>query len=69
MAIVLKTYLQKVADKKDIATVIIPVLLGLLWLYSPPAVFFIGTAFAAYSLQPGRNIPLSPSPENKVNWH
>jgi hypothetical protein len=33
MTIVLKTYLQKVADKKDITVVIIPTLLGLLWLY------------------------------------
>ncbi|MFT6349759.1 MAG: hypothetical protein ACJAYB_002794 [Psychromonas sp.] len=33
MTIVLKTYLQKVADKKDITVVIISTLLGLLWLY------------------------------------
>jgi len=63
MAIALKTYFQKIADKKDIAAtmsvsftinhiaaVIIPALLGLLWLHSPQAVFFIRTGFAACSL-------------------
>jgi MFS family permease len=82
MAIALKTYFQKIADKKDIAAtmsvsftinhiaaVIIPALLGLLWLHSPQAVFFIGTGFAACSLVLARNIPLSPSQGNEVNWH
>lgn len=81
MAIALKTYFQKIADKKDIAAtmsvsftinhiaaVIIPALLGLLWLHSPQAVFFIGTGFAVCSLLLARNIPLSPSQGNEVNW-
>ncbi|MFT6926759.1 MAG: MFS family permease [Psychromonas sp.] len=81
MAIALKTYFQKIADKKDIAAtmsvsftinhiaaVFIPALLGLLWLHSPQAVFFIGTGIAVCSLLLARNIPLSPSQGNEVNW-
>ncbi|WP_076410151.1 MFS transporter [Shewanella sp. UCD-KL12] len=81
MAIAIKTYFQKIADGKDIAAtmsvsftinhiaaVVIPALLGLLWLYSPQAVFYIGAGFAACSLLLARNIPSSPQPGNEVNW-
>ena len=81
MAIAIKTYFQKIADGKDIAStmsvsftinhiaaVVIPVLLGLLWLYSPQAVFYIGASFAACSLMLARNIPNAPSQGNEVNW-
>ena len=57
MAIALKTYFQKIADPKDlasasavsftinhIAAVFLPAILGLIWLYSPSLVFFIGAS-------------------------
>ncbi|WP_372882859.1 MFS transporter [Psychromonas sp.] len=82
MAIALKTYFQKIADSKDIAAsmsvsftinhiaaVIIPALLGLLWLYSPQGVFYIGAGFAVCSLVLARNIPVSPAQGNEVNWN
>ncbi len=81
MAIAIKTYFQKIADNKDIAAtmsvsftinhiaaVVIPVLLGLLWLHSPQAVFYIGAGFAVCSLLLARNIPTTPTQGNEVNW-
>lgn len=81
MAIAIKTYFQKIADSKDIAAtmsvsftinhiaaVVIPALLGLLWLYSPQAVFYIGAGFAVCSLLLARNIPTTPTQGNEVNW-
>lgn len=63
MAIAVKTYFQKIADPKDIAAtagisftinhiaaVVIPALLGILWLKSPQSVFLIGSGIAACSL-------------------
>lgn len=59
IAIALKTYFQKIADPKDIAVtsgvasainhiaaVFLPVTLGIVWIYSTSAVFFIGAAIA-----------------------
>jgi len=59
IAIALKTYFQKIADPKDIAVtsgvastinhiaaVFLPVTLGIVWIYSHSAVFFIGAAIA-----------------------
>ncbi|MEI6859452.1 MAG: MFS transporter [Shewanella sp.] len=82
MAIAIKTYFQKIADGKDIAAtmsvsftinhiaaVVIPVLLGLIWIYSPQAVFYIGAGFAVCSLILARNIPSFPSQGNEANWH
>jgi len=81
MAIAIKTYFQKIADRKDIAAtmsvsftinhiaaVVIPVLLGLLWLHSPQAVFYIGAGFAVCSLLLASNIPTTPTQGNEVNW-
>jgi hypothetical protein len=81
MAIAIKTYFQKIADSKDIAAtmsvsftinhiaaVVIPALLGLLWLHSPEAVFYIGAGFAVCSLVLARNIPSAPAQGNEVNW-
>lgn len=81
MAIAIKTYFQKIADGKDIAAtmsvsftinhiaaVVIPALLGLLWLHSPEAVFYIGAGFAVCSLILARNIPSAPSQGNEVIW-
>ncbi|MDG1732715.1 MAG: MFS transporter [Thalassotalea sp.] len=63
MAIAIKTYFQKIADPKDIASnagvsftinhiaaVFIPVLFGMLWLYQPSWVFFAGAGIALCSL-------------------
>lgn len=63
MAIAVKTYFQKIADPKDIAAtagisftinhiaaVVIPALLGVVWLNSPKIVFLIGAAIACCSL-------------------
>ncbi|GIU37155.1 MFS transporter [Shewanella colwelliana] len=81
MAIAIKTYFQKIAAPKDIAAtmsvsftinhiaaVVIPVLLGLLWLESNKMVFFIGVGFAVCSLILALNIPRHPDQENNVTW-
>ncbi len=79
LAIAIKTYFQKIADPKDIAStagvsftinhiaaVVIPALLGMLWLVSPGSVFFIGAGFAACSLLLSRLVPLVPQPGYEV---
>ncbi len=79
MAIAMKTYLQKIADPKElastagvsftinhIAAVVIPALLGIVWLSSPMLVFFIGAGFACCSLLLALNIPFIPKPGNEV---
>lgn len=82
MAIAIKTYFQKIADPKDIAAtmsvsftinhiaaVVIPVLLGVLWLSSPAAVFYIGAGLAACSLLLARLVPKAPAPGRELSWH
>jgi hypothetical protein len=72
-AIALKTYFQKIADPKDIATalavsftinhiaaVFLPVLLGLVWLYSSSLVFIIGSFIALLSFGLSFLIPKNP---------
>ncbi|GAB5381357.1 MAG: MFS transporter [Aliiglaciecola sp.] len=79
MAIAMKTYFQKIADHKDIAStagvsftinhiaaVVIPALLGIVWLTSPKSVFFIGAGFALCSLLLALNIPKNPAWGNEV---
>lgn len=81
MAIAMKTYFQKIADSKDIAAtmsvsftinhiaaVVIPVLLGLMWLSDPALVFYIGAGFAVCSLVLALNVPRHPSPGNETQW-
>jgi predicted MFS family arabinose efflux permease len=81
MAIAIKTYFQKIADPGDIAgnagvsytinhiaAVIIPALLGVVWLTSPTAVFLTGTAFALMSLILARLIPSHPVPGGETRW-
>lgn len=76
MAIAVKTYFQKIADQKDfastagvsftinhIAAVVIPALLGIIWLKSPSMVFYIGAGFA---LCLAMNIPNRPREGNEV---
>ncbi|WP_320033464.1 MFS transporter [Halarcobacter sp.] len=73
MAIALKTYFQKIADPKDIASasavsftinhiaaVFLPFALGLLWLYSNSLVFIIGAAIAVISFILSFLIPRDP---------
>jgi len=79
MAIAIHTYFQKIADPKDIAAtsgvsftinhiaaVVIPVLLGLVWLYSPAGVFLFGASLAIVSLILARKIPDFPAPGQEV---
>jgi hypothetical protein len=73
MAIALKSYLKKIADPADmaatagvsfsinhIAAVILPFVLGLVWVVSPPMVFIIGAMFAIASLVLSQMIPGAP---------
>ncbi|HEX9792307.1 MAG TPA: MFS transporter, partial [Kiloniellales bacterium] len=79
MAIAIKTYFQKIADPRDIAptaavaftinhiaAVILPAVLGLLWLVSPAAVFLTGTGFAIGSLLLSQLIPPRPEAGNET---
>lgn len=78
-AIGIKSYFQKIADPKDIAStasvsftishiaaVVIPALFGLIWIYSPATVFLAGTGFAVCSLLLSFNIPLDPKEGNET---
>jgi hypothetical protein len=63
MAIAIKTFFQKIADPADIASsagvsfsinhiaaVVLPAVLGLIWIVNPALVFYIGAGLAAVSL-------------------
>ena len=82
LALALKTYFQKIADPADIAptaavaftinhiaAVGLPVPLGLLWLFSPGAVFLLAAGMAATSLCLALLIPRHPVPghETRLN--
>ena len=69
-----KTYFQKIADPADmastagvaftinhIAAVVLPALMGLLWLVSPPLVFIVGAMMAVISLLLARWVPTNPA--------
>ncbi|MDA1074217.1 MAG: MFS transporter [Proteobacteria bacterium] len=77
--IAVSTYFQKIADPADIASnagvsftinhiaaVVIPVLLGFVWIVSPAAVFLTGASFAVCSLILAQNVPRRPAPGNEV---
>ena len=79
LAFALKTYFQKIADPQDIAptaavaftinhiaAVFLPVLLGLLWLSSPAAVFLLAAGFAGISLSLALLIPRHPAPGHET---
>ncbi|MFY0618322.1 MFS transporter [Shimia sp.] len=79
LALALKTYFQKIADPEDmaptaavaftinhIAAVFLPVLLGLLWLASPGAVFVLAAAMAGISLALALLIPRHPEKGNET---
>lgn len=79
LALALKTYFQKIADPGDIAptaavaftinhiaAVFLPVALGLLWLVSPAAVFFLAAGMAGISFILAMMIPRHPAPGNET---
>lgn len=81
LAIAVSTYFQKIAEPEDIAgtasvsftinhiaAVVIPALLGLVWVASPTAVFMVGVGFACLSLICSLNIPSQPDTDNAVVW-
>jgi hypothetical protein len=81
LAIAMKTYFQKIADPRDIAAtasvsftinhiaaVVIPALLGILWLSSPSIVFYIGAGFAMCSLVLAWLLPLRPEQGNETRF-
>ena len=81
IAIAMKTYFQKIADPADIAptagvaftinhiaAVFIPVLFGLIWLWSPTAVFLAGAGMAFLSLILARMVPTLPEAGNEFAW-
>lgn len=81
IAIAIKTYFQKISDPADIAptagvaftinhiaAVFIPVIFGLVWLYSPTAVFLAGAGMAAVSLFLSTLIPNNPDDGREVDW-
>mgnify|MGYP003387995825 FL=1 len=76
MAIAIKTYFQKIADPADIAAtssisftinhiaaVVLPAVLGLVWVINHSAVFLIGAAIACASLVLSQLIPDHPRPD------
>ena len=79
LAIAITTYFQKIADPKDmasnagvsftinhIAAIVVPALLGLVWMWSHSLVFYIGAIFALLSLIAAQFIPKAPSQDNET---
>ena len=79
LAIAIDTYFQKIADRADIAStagvsftinhiaaVLLPVVMGMIWLFSPTAVFLTGAVLAAISLYLSFRVPRHPEPGNEV---
>lgn len=79
LALALKTYFQKIADPHDIAptaavaftinhiaAVFLPVLLGLLWLVSPAAVFVLAAGMASVSFALALLIPRHPAKSHET---
>ncbi|WP_298972144.1 MFS transporter [uncultured Roseobacter sp.] len=79
LALAMKTYFQKIGDPGDIAptaavaftinhiaAVFLPVMLGLMWLVSPAAVFFLAAAMAGVSLILATLIPRHPEAGNET---
>lgn len=77
VAIAMKTYFQKIADPKDIAStsgvvftishiaaIVLPAAYGFLWIISPSAVFLSGAALAGVSLVLALLVPRMPTPDN-----
>lgn len=79
LSIAINTYFQKISDPRDIAAtasvsftinhiaaVVLPALLGIVWLSSPSTVFFIGAAIAVASLALSFCIPDQPDAGNET---
>ena len=79
LALALKTYFQKIGAPGDmaptaavaftinhIAAVVLPVLLGLLWLVSPAAVFLLAATMASVSFMLATLIPRHPEAGNET---
>lgn len=79
LALAIKTYFQKIGDPGDIAptaavaftinhiaAVFLPVLLGLLWLVSPAAVFLMAAGMAGVSMALAMLIPRHPEKGNET---
>ena len=79
MAIAIKTYFQKIADPADIsatagisftinhiAAVVLPALLGLVWVINHSAVFVVGACIACGSLLLSQLIPDIPATGNEI---
>ena len=79
MMIAQKTYLQKIALKEDlasttavaftinhIAAVFLPVVLGYVWIISPPLVFILAAFLALSSLLISFAVPENPTPGNET---
>jgi predicted MFS family arabinose efflux permease len=73
MAIALKSYFKKIADPADIAStagvsfsinhiaaVVLPIALGLVWIYSTALVFIVGAGIAMMSLILSQMVPIQP---------
>ncbi len=82
LAIAIKTYFQKIAKPEDIASsagvsfsinhiaaVIIPALLGMVWIINSSWVFYIGAGFAVCSLLLSHQIPLQPAQGVELRKH
>jgi len=80
LAISIKSYFQKIADRADIAStagvsftinhiaaVVIPAAFGLLWLISPSFVFLAGAAMATISFVLARLVPRHPREGHEVH--
>ncbi|GAB1620998.1 MFS transporter [Agarivorans albus] len=81
MAIAIKSYFQKIADPADIASsagvsftinhiaaVVLPALLGFVWLYSSSLVFWIGAGIAVASLAFSFLVPRHPDQHQETTW-
>ncbi|WP_286234458.1 MFS transporter [Thalassotalea sediminis] len=81
LAIAIKTYFQKIAAPEDIAAtagvsfsinhiaaVVIPALLGLVWITNSSWVFYIGAGFAFCSLVLSHFIPNQPQQGTELKW-
>ena len=81
LAIAIKTYFQKIADPRDIAStaavgftinhiaaVVIPAVFGLVWLVSPSAVFLAGAGLAAASAVLAAMVPSRPLPGRETTF-
>jgi hypothetical protein len=82
LALAQKTYFQKIADPADIAptaavaftinhigAVLLPPVLGYLWMVSPAAVFFFAASVALISLVLALMIPRHPVPGHESIFH